>query len=117
MIKNFFTVTFRGFLRNWNFTTINVLGLSVGIASCIIIFLIVNHELSFDKFHSKYARIYRVVQTLDGADETSRTSVTPYPFINAFHIDFPDIPLATQFHVNDEVQITYNGEKSEEQGL
>ena len=117
MIKNFFVITLRSFFRNWNFTVINVLGLSVGIASCIVIFLVVNHELKFDKFHSRYRNTYRVVQTVQDAGETSHTAVTPYPFINAFHNDFPDIPLATQFHVHDKVQITYGDEKTEEGGL
>ncbi len=117
MIKNFFVITLRSFFRNWNFTVINVLGLSVGIASCIVIFLVVNHELKFDKFHSRYRNTYRVVQTVQDAGETSYTAVTPYPFINAFHNDFQDIPLATQFHVHDKVQITYGDEKTEERGL
>jgi putative ABC transport system permease protein len=117
MLKNFVMITLRSFLRNWNFTMINILGLSVGIASCIVIFLIVSHELRFDKFHSKAPNTYRVVRNLNDTYENSRTAVTPYPFINAFHNDFPDVPLATQLHINDKVQITYNGEKSEEPGL
>jgi hypothetical protein len=61
MIKNYLLITLRNFARNRTYTLINILGLSIGISSCLIIFLIVSNELSFDKFHSRYDRIYRVV--------------------------------------------------------
>ncbi len=111
MLKNFFTITFRSFIRNWNYTLINSLGLSVGIASCLIIFLIINFELGFDKFHSNNEHIYRVVHDLENASGVGHSSVTPYPFANAFRSDFPDIPLVTQIHYDDQAQVTFGAEK------
>lgn len=111
MFQNILLVTLRHFARNVNHTVINILGLSVGIASCIVVFMIVRSELSFDKFHSKYDNIYRVVHTTTKASGTEYSAVTPYPFINGFHADFSDIPLATMFHHHNEVQVTYGTEK------
>src|SRR4051812_18417364 len=98
MIKNYLVITLRNFLRHKNYTLINVFGLSIGITSCIIIFLLIRHDLSFDTFHSKAGRIYRVVHDSENASGIDYSGVTPYPFAEAFRNDFPDVPLVTQFH-------------------
>ena len=61
MIKNYFKTAFRGFMRHKLFTFINVIGLSIGISAALVIFLIVYHDFTFDKFHKDGDRIYRVV--------------------------------------------------------
>ncbi len=65
MLKNYFTVAWRNLLRNKLHAFINVLGLSIGISSCLVIFLIVKYELSFDTFHQDKERIYRVVSQMN----------------------------------------------------
>ena len=50
MLKNYFKTALRNFWRNKTFSTINVLGLSIGISAALVIFLIVYYEFSFDKF-------------------------------------------------------------------
>jgi putative ABC transport system permease protein len=111
MLQNILLVTLRHFARNVNHTVINILGLSVGIASCIIVFMIVRSELAFDKFHSKYNSIHRVVHTTTSTSGIEYAATTPYPFISAFREEFSDIPLATSFHHQNEVQVTYGTEK------
>nr|WKN35271.1 permease prefix domain 2-containing transporter [Tunicatimonas sp. TK19036] len=69
MLRSFFIAAIRNLRKNRAYTTINVLGLAVGIACCMIIFVIVRYETSFDDYHSKAERIYRVnlnQQTSDG---------------------------------------------------
>jgi predicted permease len=61
MIKNYFKIAFRNFWRHKVFTLINVTGLSVGIAACLVIYLLVQHDFTFDKFEKDGNRIYRVV--------------------------------------------------------
>src|SRR3954452_17698576 len=58
MIKNFFKIAFRNLFRNKGFSTINILGLAIGMASAILILLWIQNELSYDKFHEKIDRIY-----------------------------------------------------------
>jgi ABC-type antimicrobial peptide transport system permease subunit len=65
MLKNYFTVAWRNLVRNKLHAFINVLGLSIGISSCLVIFLIVSYELSFDTFHQDKERIHRVVSQIE----------------------------------------------------
>jgi putative ABC transport system permease protein len=60
MFKNYFLLALRNHIRNKFYTVINVAGLAIGIASCLIIMLFVKHELSYDNFNEKADRIYRV---------------------------------------------------------
>ena len=56
MIRNYLKVAMRYLLRNKGYTTINILGLAIGISCCVLIMLFVRSEFSYDKFHSKYRR-------------------------------------------------------------
>ena len=61
MVKNYFLVAIRNFWRHKVFSAINILGLAIGISASLVIFLLVHHDLSFDKFEPQRDRIYRVV--------------------------------------------------------
>src|SRR5690349_10873261 len=111
MIRNYFVVAFRNLLRNKSFTVINVLGLSLGVTAAIIIFLIINYELSFDRFHTKFNSIYRVIQKVDNAGNTDSWPTTPYPFAKAFRNDFPDVPLMTQIDYQMQMLVKSGTEK------
>ena len=60
MIKNYFKTAWRSLSKQKAYSIINVLGLTLGIASCLVIFLVVQYELSYDKFNEKAERIVRV---------------------------------------------------------
>src|SRR5690606_3825258 len=60
MFKNYFTIAWRTFLKSKGYSLINLVGLAVGLAACLMIGLYVKHELSYDRFHEKADRIYRV---------------------------------------------------------
>src|SRR5688572_17230740 len=111
MIKNYIVIALRNFLKYKGYTLINILGLSLGLTCCIIIFLVVTYDLSFDKFHTKYDRIYRIVQEVKSPAGTGYGAVTPYPLTKAFRNDFPDVPLVTQLHYQGESTLTIEGEK------
>ncbi|XHR97182.1 helix-turn-helix domain-containing protein [Mucilaginibacter sp. UC70_90] len=61
MFKNYFKIALRNLIRNKSYATINITGLAIGIAACLLIFLIVQYETSFDSFHPNKDRIYRIV--------------------------------------------------------
>ena len=61
MIGNYFKIAFRNLWRHKIFSLINILGLTVGMTACFLIFLYVRFELSYDSFNTKADRIYRVV--------------------------------------------------------
>jgi putative ABC transport system permease protein len=61
MIRNYFINVFRNLSRHRNYTIINIAGLTTGIAVCLLIFVIIRFETSFDAFHAKADRLYRVL--------------------------------------------------------
>ncbi|MEJ1238992.1 ABC transporter permease [Chryseolinea sp. T2] len=83
MLKNFFTVAIRSFLRNKAISFIHVAGLSIGISASLLIFLIVHFENSFDKFQPDRDRIYRVVMDLNMNGVDGHSSAVPAPLANA----------------------------------
>ncbi len=60
MFQNYFRVAIRNLLKSRFFTLLNIIGLSVGIVSCLLIFHYIHYETSFDKFHDDYEQIYRL---------------------------------------------------------
>ncbi len=70
MLKNYFTVALRSLTKHKGYSAINLLGLTVGITTCILIYLYIQHELSYDRFHKQAGQIYRVDNTYlaDGVD-------------------------------------------------
>jgi putative ABC transport system permease protein len=79
MLKNYFKVAFRYLAKHKGYTFINVLGLAVGIASCILVMIFVRSEWSFDRFHSKADRIHRAWLQEFYQGEIFTNVVTPLP--------------------------------------
>ena len=69
MIKNYFKISLRNILRHKTFSALNIAGLSVGMASCILILLYVNNERSYDTYHKQYANTYRVLHYYGNQEE------------------------------------------------
>ena len=82
MIKNYLTIALRNFWRNKLFTLINVTGLSIGLATCLVIYSLVNYDFNFDKFEKEGDRIYRVVTifTFSGEKEHNPGVCGPLPW-------------------------------------
>lgn len=90
MFKNYLKIALRNILKYKGYTFINIAGLTIGIACCLLIILYVKDELSFDRFHTKADRIYRVIEhvKIDGVGEESASM--PFPFGETIPIEFPD---------------------------
>jgi putative ABC transport system permease protein len=80
MIKNYVKTAFRSLNRTRNYTMINIAGLAVGIAVCTMIFIIIQFQTSFDTFHAKKDRIYRVVTEYHDADNAKIDLWKDVPF-------------------------------------
>ena len=93
MFKNYFKTAFRSLIRNRNYTIINIAGLAVGIAVCMMIFIIIQYQTSFDNFHSKKDRIYRVLTEYHHADAATITygKDVPFPMPIGLKTAFPQI--------------------------
>lgn len=90
MLKNYFVTAYRNLLRKRASTFFNVAGLTLGITGSIVLFLLLYRTLTFDKFHSKYDRIYRVVSESTNNGEKFYTPGVPTVLTPAFKTDFPE---------------------------
>src|SRR5674476_941651 len=96
MIKNYFKIAFRNLWNNKGFSAINILGLAIGITTCLIIMLFVYNELSYDRFNAKSARIVRITfQGSVAGNKFNEASVMP-PVAQTMKADFPEVLDATR---------------------
>jgi putative ABC transport system permease protein len=111
MLKNYLIVSFRNLLRNKVFSIINIVGLAMGISACLIIYLIVRFELSFDTFHPDRGRIYRVYSQFSGTFEAKNAGVpAPLPFF--ISDEMTGVEKLTAFHTfSAQVEIMEKGKK------
>jgi putative ABC transport system permease protein len=89
MLKNYFKIAWRNLWKNKIFSFINILGLSIGITVCMMIFLFIMNEFSFDKFHKNEKNIYRVMR---GFEKNGSVDWVPYlsaPYATALLNDYP----------------------------
>jgi len=100
MLLNYFITALRNIRRRLGFTLINVFGLALGIASCLLIFLVVRYELNYDGFNSKADRIYRVNH--HSIDYNPRLSPAIAP---AMRNDFPELLVAQLYYDGGMVKI------------
>jgi putative ABC transport system permease protein len=109
MFKNYFKTAFRSLTRNRNYTIINIAGLAVGIAVCMMIFMIIQYQTSFDTFHSKKDRVYRVLTESHHADagNISYKKNVPFPMPEGLKAEFPQLEQIAPVYAshNDELQV------------
>lgn len=111
MFRNYFKTAVRNLLRNKSYAAINIIGLSVGIAACLLIFLVVQFELSFDNYHAKKNKIYRVLSEFNTPEGVFHSSGVPFPVGPQLRIDYPQIEkVAAIYGVNfDQVTVEKPG--------
>ncbi|MCE7064689.1 ABC transporter permease [Dyadobacter sp. CY326] len=96
MLQNYFKIAWRNLARNRAFSAINIIGLAIGLASCMLISLFVLDELSFDRFHEKGDRIVRVVfKGIMQGGEMKEAHAMP-PTAAALKADYPEVLEATR---------------------
>src|SRR6266480_3154826 len=110
MIKNYFKTAWRNLWKNKVYSSINVIGLAIGMAACIIILIFVSYERSFDSFHKK--NIYRLneVQKFEGMVAAQKVALSMFPMAPTLKDEFPEIKNYTRIFANDKTPLNY-GEK------
>ncbi|MEO9886955.1 MAG: ABC transporter permease [Balneola sp.] len=98
MFKNYFKIAWRNLVRNKSYALLNVLGLSVGLACCILITLYVLNELSYDKFHDNYEDLYRVTESVDEEGKLQTYASTYTALAPALKNYFPEIDNITHVY-------------------
>ncbi|WP_259067620.1 ABC transporter permease [Mucilaginibacter sp. X4EP1] len=97
MIRNYIKMAFRSLMKNKGFTVINVLGLALGLATCLLIVFYVFDELSYDRYNEKADRIYRVNDDIKFGGVSNSYAVSPAPLAAAMKADFPEIEQTVRF--------------------
>jgi len=118
MIKNYLKTSVRNLLRHKGYSFIDILGMTVGIATSIFILLWITDELSFDRFHANSDRIYSVLINNtypDGRIETY--PATPAKLKDAIESDIPEVELAAQYSYETELLIKYGTNSYYETGM
>jgi putative ABC transport system permease protein len=117
MLKNYLKIAIRSLTKQKIYSFINIAGLSVGIASCLLIMLQVKDELSFDAFHEKADNIYKVVLERKYPDHVTNYAIVPHSYSEVMVKDFPEIKNAVRINGggrNNAVRVQYVNEKHEE---
>ncbi len=103
MFKNYLRVGYRNLIRSKTFSFINILGLAVGIAAAMLVVIYVIDEVSYDQFHSKKDRIYRLSFEEQRQDNTFRFAKVPFPVRNVLMESIPEIEEITRIYSNTKV--------------
>ncbi len=92
MLTNYLKIAFRNLLRNKVYSFINIFGLTVGLASFLLIALYIFDELTFDSFHKDANNIYRVLEEKTSAEgKESKVAAVAYNISTSAKTDFPEI--------------------------
>lgn len=95
MFKNTLKLAIRNMKRHWGYSLINILGLAIGMACCILIFLWVQHELSYDRFHENAENLFLLTVSSDRGTDIS----SPWALVPALKNDFPEIAKGSWYGV------------------
>jgi len=98
MIQNYLKIAWRNILRNKGYAAINIIGLAIGLACCLLIVIYVQNELSYDQYHTNKDRIYRVVHDYKEVGNVEQHQIWGNaPIGTALKSDFPEIEKVVQF--------------------
>src|SRR3569832_107342 len=117
MIRNYIKTAFRNLLKNKGFTAINILGLALGLATCLLIVFYVFDELSFDRFNAKADRIYRVNENVKFGGNEGVYAECPAPTAAALKGDFPEIEQVTRFRQRGGNQVKKGNQNIQEDNM
>jgi putative ABC transport system permease protein len=123
MFNNYFKIAWRNLIKKTAYSLINIFGLGLGIACCLLIFMFVQDELSYDNYHEKGNRIYRVIhgeETPGSKDNSFAYSAWVWgnaPIGPALKNDFPEIDKVVQFSGRSDILFTYEDKMYQEDGV
>lgn len=110
MIKNYFKIAWRNLWKNKVSSAINIVGLAIGMAACIVIILFVSYERSFDSFHGDNIVRLNEVQKFPGMAASQKVGLSMFPMAPALKSEYPEVKSYTRVKWDKKYQMTY-GEK------
>ncbi len=117
MRLSYFKIAFRSLWRNKGFSAINMLGLSIGLATCMVIMVYIYHELSYDRYNEKADRIVRVIFIGAVQGEKMKEPHVMPPVAQTLKADFPEVEEATRLRNAGSPLVSYRGKTFREDGF
>lgn len=117
MLRNYLNTAYRLLVRSKAFSLINIFGLAVGLTSCLIIYIYIINELSFDRFHDNYQNIYRVASKENNPEDESKSTAIPYPFSQTVRENLSGLNEVTFVYATENDQVIINKEILKEDGI
>src|SRR4051812_18284982 len=96
MFKNYLKIAVRNLLKRKAYTSINILGLAIGMGACLLIVLFIQDELGYDDFHSNGDDIYRIVLDRKYPGRSTSYSIIPQTIGEAVQHEFPEVLESTR---------------------
>jgi len=98
MIRNYIKSAFRNIVKNKFYSVLNILGLSIGLTAFIFLYLHINDEMSYDAYHEKASRIYRIESNFTIAGKNEMFAIVPIPMGPALQLEYPEIEKVTRVY-------------------
>lgn len=105
MVKNFSKIAFRNMLKHPGITFINVSGLALGMACCMLLSLFIKYELEYDTFNTNYSRIYRMAYQIENENGNSLNIKSPEPLARAMMAEFPQVEKAGRLFPHNDISV------------
>jgi putative ABC transport system permease protein len=103
MIKNYFRIAWRNLLKHKAFSLVNIFGLAIGIAACLIIFIYIRHELTFDQYNKNANRIARITATVHAPESDIAMAPTPALLAPTVQKMFPEVEAVVRLERSTEI--------------
>ncbi len=117
MLQSYLKTALRNLQRNKTYSVINITGLALGIASCLLLMLYVQDEFSFDRFHTNAERIYRIRSDVRFSGSTFNYAVSAAPIAPTLKQDMPDVEAATRFKIRGAMSVKIGGRAFSEENV
>src|ERR1700759_652391 len=111
MLRNYFKAAWQNLRSHKSYVALNTIGLAVGIAACLLIFLLIQYETSFDNFHKNRERIYRVVSATKTGNGMNYSQGSAFPVAEGLRTDYPQLEHVARVYGRNDQQITVLGDK------
>jgi putative ABC transport system permease protein len=117
MFWNFFKTTFRNINRDKFHSLINILGLSIGLAAFIILFLFIRDEMTYDKQNRNFKRIHRIESNFTISGKNDKFAIVPIPMGPAFKLEFPEVETFVRLTDAGNLLVKYEDKEFYEEGF
>jgi putative ABC transport system permease protein len=98
MLKNLFKIAFRNILKDKVYSSINILGLTIGITCSMFLFMYILDELSYDRYHTNADNIYRIVSNIKEPDNAFTWAIAQVPMARELRNNYPEVKNAVRFY-------------------